>query len=48
MEASAISQEYAEDCDEATKRLTDLMQEYLAMKKVEREVRVMKVSSNVN
>lgn len=40
MEASAVTQEnFTEDCDDATKRLTDLMQEYLAMKKVEREVR---------
>jgi hypothetical protein len=40
MEALTVpQQDFSEDCDEATKRLTDLMQEYLAIKKVEREVR---------
>lgn len=39
MDSTAVAQQdYAEDCEEATKRLTDLMQEYLAIKKVEREV----------
>ena len=41
MEAPAIVQQNFEDtelCDDAAKHLTDLMQEYLAIKKIEREV----------
>lgn len=38
-EAAVEQQNFQESCEEATKQLSELMQEYLAIKKIEREVK---------